>query len=194
MNPTDLAETRPEIYLHRIQRLLLIFMILLVLSGLTAFPLQTELSFLNSIDFLPKNIATWISKVYIGLKQTNATFPFLAYGTDWLAFAHLAIAVFFIGPLKDPVRNKWILQAGMIISVGIFPLAFIAGNIRNIPFYWQLIDCSFGIFSFLLLNYCLNLTWKLEQLQSQQALSETAEKLLLNCPFHQPKNVSKQAS
>jgi hypothetical protein len=31
--------------------------------------------------------------------------PWLAYGTDWLAFAHIVIAVFFIGPFVDPVQN-----------------------------------------------------------------------------------------
>ena len=27
----------------------------------------------------------------------------------------------------------------------IFPLAFIMGSIRGIPFWWQLVDCSFGV-------------------------------------------------
>ena len=178
----------------KLKLLLILFIFLLVISGLTAFPLETELAFLNAISFWPESMERWLAVVHSGLKDTNQAFPFLAYGTDWLAFAHLAIAVFFIGPLKDPVRNVWIIKAGMIISVGIFPLAFIAGSIRNIPFYWQLIDCSFGVFSFLLLNYCLHLTRKLEQLESQQTLSGSATKPPLSCPFHQPKNSVKQAS
>jgi hypothetical protein len=32
----------------------------------------------------------------------SGAYPFLAYGTDWLAFAHIVIAVFFIGPLVKP--------------------------------------------------------------------------------------------
>ena len=144
---------------------LLLFMVLLVLSGLTAFPLETELELLNCMNFWPKGMSNWIAAVLDGLQQTNATFPFLAYGTDWLAFAHLAIAAFFIGPLREPVRNKWVIQAGIIVSVAIFPLAFIAGSIRGIPFYWQLIDCSFGVFSAILLGYCLRLVRKLEKLQ-----------------------------
>src|SRR5688572_4393377 len=179
---------------QKVKFLLLLFIFLLVISGLTAFPLETELAFLKSLNFGPDIMKRWIAIVYSGLQKTNQEFPFLAYGTDWLAFAHLAIAVFFIGPLKDPVRNIWIIKAGMIVSVGIFPLAFIAGNIRNIPFYWQLIDCSFGVFSFLLLNYCLVLTRKLELMESQQTLSETAAKQPLSCPFHEPKISSKLAS
>jgi hypothetical protein len=38
--------------------------------------------------------------------------PFLAYGTDWLAFAHLAIAVVFIGPWINPVRSQWVITFG----------------------------------------------------------------------------------
>lgn len=69
----------------------------------------------------------------------------MAYGTDWLAFAHLVIAVAFIGVLRDPIRNIWIIQWGMIACVGVIPLALIAGSIRQIPFGWMLIDMSFGI-------------------------------------------------
>ncbi len=168
----------------RIKRLLILFISLLILSGLTAFPLETELAWLNGMDFLPERVALWIEKVYGALETTNDRYPFLAYGTDWLAFAHLAIAVFFIGPLQDPVKNVWIIRAGMIISVGIFPLAFIAGSIRGIPFYWQLIDCAFGVFSFLLLNYCRELVRKLENIEAQNVPLEARRNPLMVCPFH----------
>lgn len=173
---------------QRIKMLLKIFIVLLVLSGLTAFPLETELAILNGMDFQPKSMQGWIAGVYNALKETNQRYPFLAYGTDWLAFAHLAIAVFFIGPLKDPVRNVWIIKAGMIVSVAIFPLAFIAGNLRGIPFYWQLIDCSFGVFSFLMLNYCLHLIRKIEYLQHHNSSSNFHRNQLLACPFHERKS------
>ena len=41
-------------------------------------------------------------------KRVRALLAFfiIAYGTDWLAFAHITIAVAFLGPLKDPVRNR----------------------------------------------------------------------------------------
>ena len=68
----------------------------------------------------------------------------MAYGTDWLAFAHIVIAVAFIGPLRDPVKNIWVIEFGIIACIMIFPLALIAGPIRGIPFYWRLIDCMFG--------------------------------------------------
>jgi len=37
-------------------------------------------------------------------------YPFIAYGTDWLAFAHFVIAIAFIGPWRDPVRNVWVVE------------------------------------------------------------------------------------
>ena len=87
----------------------------------------------------------------------------MAYGTDWLAFAHLAIDVAFLGPLRDPVRNKWILVFGVIACAGVVPLALIAGPIREIPLYWRLIDCSFGILGVIPLLICLRYVHMIEQ-------------------------------
>jgi hypothetical protein len=55
------------------------------------------------------------------------------------------IAVAFIGPFIDPVRNKWVITFGLIACAGVMPLALIAGPMRGIPFGWRLIDCGFGI-------------------------------------------------
>lgn len=81
--------------------------------------------------------------------MTYAHYPWVAYGTDWLAFAHLALAVLFIGPWRDPVRNIWVIEFGLLACLGVLPLALICGPIRGIPFYWRLIDCSFGVLAFL---------------------------------------------
>jgi hypothetical protein len=150
----------------RIRIWLALFIIGLALSGITAFPIETELAFLSRHSgAFPAVPGNWISTVYNAVKTTNATYPYLAYGTDWLAFGHLVIATVFIGPLRDPVRNIWVLQFGMIACVMVFPLAFIAGPIRYIPFYWQLIDCSFGFFGIIPLYICYKDIRKLENLQ-----------------------------
>jgi hypothetical protein len=147
--------TREEKLRKQIKNLIVLFIIFLALSGITAFPIETELAFVNkNITAFPESFQRWINDVYLAVKSTNENFPYLSYGTDWLAFAHLVIAVAFIGPLKDPLKNVWVIQFGMIACAMVFPLAFIAGAIRGIPFYWQLIDCSFGIFGFGLLYYC----------------------------------------
>jgi hypothetical protein len=88
---------------------------------------------------------SWIHRVDVGITETSERYPFIGYGTDWLAFGHLVIAVAFLGPLRDPVRNIWVIQFGMIACVGVVPLALIAGPVRNIPFWWTCIDMSFGI-------------------------------------------------
>ena len=141
-------------HLRRIRCWLAVFITGLVLSGITAFPLDAELSWLASIlhagwlqpisEFT--GLLPWIERVKDALRITNAIYPFLAYGTDWLAFAHLVIAIAFVGPYIDPVRNKWVITCGLIACAGVIPLGLIAGPIRGIPFPWRLIDCSFGIF------------------------------------------------
>jgi hypothetical protein len=103
---------------------------------------------------LNNSLSRWIETVYGGVNVIDTNYPFIAYGTDWLAFAHLVLAVLFAGIIKDPVRNIWVLQFGLIACAGIFPLAFIAGTLRGIPFFWQLIDCSFGLFGGIILWMC----------------------------------------
>jgi hypothetical protein len=106
----------------------------------------------------------WLRRVLDALAATNRAYPFLAYGTDWLAFAHLAIAVAFLGPLRDPVRNRWVLEFGVIACAGVIPLALIAGQLRGIPFYWRMIDCSFGVLGAIPLLICLRSIRRLEQM------------------------------
>jgi len=72
--------------------------------------------------------------------------PLIAYGTDWLAFGHFVIAIAFLGALRDPVRNLWVIEFGMIACILVVPMALIFGLIRGIPLLWRLIDTSFGIF------------------------------------------------
>ena len=120
----------------------------LVVSGLTAFPLLYELNLLAKLlasDGGQTDLSRWILKVREGLEVTYEEYPFMAYGTDWLAFAHLTIALFFILPWRDPVRYEGVLKVGIVASLGVIPLAFICGPIREIPFWWRMIDCSFGI-------------------------------------------------
>lgn len=105
----------------------------------------------------------WLERVNDGITATNALYPFLAYGTDWLAFAHIVLAAAFIGPFRDPVRNKWVIDFGLIACAAVIPLAMIAGPIRGIPFPWRLVDCSFGIFGCLPLLRCRWLVSRLER-------------------------------
>ena len=150
---------------------LVIFIVCLALAGITAFPLVTELNLasgaLHSLGMqhvLPSFVG-WIDRVHAGVDATNTRYPFIFYGTDWLAFAHLMIAVAFIGAFRDPVRNIWIVQFGMIACVCVIPLAAIAGPIRGIPFGWELIDMSFGVIGIIPLIFVYRLIRSLEREQ-----------------------------
>jgi hypothetical protein len=65
--------------------------------------------------------------------------------------AHFVLAILFIGPLRDPVKNIWVIQFGLIACALVIPFAFVAGHFRGIPIGWRLIDCSFGVTGFALL-------------------------------------------
>lgn len=163
--------------LRRIRLLIATFMAGLIISGITAFPLETELhallNFLKMPSIRPIAIITgllpWIRLVTRGLSETNLRYPFLAYGTDWLAFAHLVIAVVFIGPFRDPVRNRWVITFGLVACAAVIPLALIAGALRQLPFAWRLVDCSFGIVGAVPLWLCKRLIDKFEEKQSENS-------------------------
>jgi hypothetical protein len=137
---------------------------------LTAFLLETELRWLTGAlgappGTRPQEVASvlrWLVTVRNALIATNASYPFLAYGTDWLAFAQLVIAVAFVGPWRDPVRNRRVVTFGLIACAGVVPLALIAGAVRGIPPYWRLIDCAFGVAGAALLWPCARAIRELE--------------------------------
>ena len=161
--------------LLRIRIWLALFIAGLVLSGLTAFPLERETAILNRIFHVAPvppaggeaPLQTWLRRVHDGIAVTNRNYPFMAYGTDWLAFAHLVIAIAFLGPLRDPVRNKWVLVFGVIACAGVLPLAFIAGPLRGIPVFWRCIDSCFGVFGAIPLLLCLRDVRTLESMDAR---------------------------
>lgn len=145
------------------------FIIGLVVSGLSAFPLQWEVSVLHRI--LGGNsaadaqhihgLAQWIGFVRTGISETYARFPFFGYATDWLGFGHLVIAAFFILPFANPVKYAAVLRIGLAACIGVIIVALSCGSVRGIPLGWQLIDCSFGLIGAIPLLYCLALTQRL---------------------------------
>ena len=150
--------------LSSIRRWIVFFMIALIISGITAFPIESELAWVCS--WWPEHNSSfykWLLHNYNAIKTTNHLYPSLAYGYDWLAFAHIVIAVAFYGAYKDPVRNVWIIQFGLIACFMIIPLALIAGAVRGIPWYWQMIDISFCVFGSIPLIICLRKIRSLER-------------------------------
>ena len=161
--------------LLKIRLVTLFFMAALIVSGITAFMVETELRLLTKFLGLENakywdNTANlnalqyWLAYVTDSIIAANVHFPFMAYGFDWLAFAHIMIAGAFIGLYREPVRNKWLVTWAMICCVAIIPLALICGEIRQIPLFWRLIDCSFGVFGMIPLIYLQKSISKLEKL------------------------------
>ena len=140
--------------LTKIRGCLASVMLGLFVAGVTAFPLLLEIDLISRWLIGPggsldpsdyRGIVAWVLTVREGLETTYAAYPWVAYGTDWLAFGHLMIMLFFVLPYRDPVRYEGVMWIGIWASLLVFPLAFVCGPLRGIPWYWQLIDCSFGI-------------------------------------------------
>ena len=164
---------------RQIRHWIIFFMIALVLSGLTAIPLENELTFLSRLFSPETSIGAWIDRVCTGVVTMNSQYPFLGYGYDWLAFAHFILAILFIGPLKDPVKNKWVIEFGVIACILIIPFAMIAGHFRGMPFWWRLIDCSFGIIGIVPLAICLKNIKLLEAEEKEKSEKKEAFDLLI---------------
>jgi hypothetical protein len=175
------VETAREIILRRrIKALTWVFIVGLTVAGATAIPLKWELDVLAKLSGANVNttglLAHWIRNVQTALNQTTAQFPFLFYGTDWLAFGHFVIAIAFIGALRDPVRNSWLFTFGMISCVLIVPYALVFGGLRGIPIWWRLVDCSFGVVGFVPVWLCKKWAEELSQLNERHLGKQGAEK------------------
>ena len=150
--PLQAATVNPR-QLARVRFLLVIFVGWLVVSGITAFPLRWEIDVLkrifvddpSSMAHAIPGLVDWLTFVHRGIVETYTDYPFIAYGTDWLAYAHIVIAIAFLGPIRNPVRNVWVVEWGMIACALVIPTALVFGSLRGIPFGWQLIDMSFGV-------------------------------------------------
>jgi hypothetical protein len=154
--------TRETILRRRIKGLTWFFICGLVLSGATAIPLNWELELMvnwfglggQTSATATSELGRWLLTAHEALQDVGARYPLLFYGTDWLAFGHFVIAIAFVGALRDPVRNRWLFDWGLIACVAVIPFALVFGAVRGIPFWWRLIDCSFGVFGFVPLWFC----------------------------------------
>lgn len=151
-----------------VKRALLFFMVMLFLSGLTAIPVVPELKWLAAHFPFEGSIKNKFTELLIAITTTEKNFPNLLYGYDWLAFAHFILAILFIGPYRDPVRNTWVIDFGIIACILIIPFAFVAGHYRQVPVWWRLVDCSFGVLGLVPL---LIAKQRISDLQAEQGFS-----------------------
>jgi hypothetical protein len=181
----NIITNRELTLLRRINLLTWLFILGLVIGGATAIPLKTELETFTKIlgvdgkssADVSTGFAHWILKVREGLQETDAKYPFMAYGTDWLAFGHFMIGVAFLGALRDPVRNVWLFTFGMIACAMVVPYALVLGGIRGIPIYWRLIDCSFGVFGMIPVWHCRRCVGEIEKIRQDNSLKPAAKNI-----------------
>ena len=120
----------------------------LFISGVTVWPAIIELKTFVSLVWGDKAAADGLHRFILlaitGLEDTRKHYPFLLYAGDWLAFAHIMLAILFAGAIRDPVRNKWIVQCGLIMCALVPFLAAICNPIRDLPRWWFFIDFAFA--------------------------------------------------
>ncbi len=140
--------------LRRARVLIAFFAAALAISGVTALFLPWETRVLVDVlwgDAAPGTGALpalhrWLATTRDVLADTEARAPFLFYGTDWLAFAHIVLAILFLGILPDPARNVWVLKFGLICCALVVPWACITAPLRGVPWFWIPVDAAFGVF------------------------------------------------
>ena len=151
-HPLDREGTMNKRANERIIRgILLFFMLALAASGLSAIPLRWEVGLLDrwfgAASFMQQvwpSMAGWIGQVNVGVQNGYGQYPFLAYGTDWLAFGHVAIALAFIGGrCVIRIRNVWVVEFGMMACALVIPWALVFGAVRGIPIFWTVVDMCF---------------------------------------------------
>ncbi|MCI5144858.1 MAG: hypothetical protein D3923_04860 [Candidatus Electrothrix sp. AR3] len=120
----------------------------LFVSAITIWPAIPELKMAVRVvwgDAAPTGVLhSFILQAIGGLEAMEADYPFMLYAHDWLAFAHIVLAILFAGAIRDPMRNVWIVQCGLIMCALVPVLAGICVPIRGIPMIWFWIDFSFA--------------------------------------------------
>lgn len=153
--------------LRRVRFLLVFYSLALLASGLTVFWLPWETRVLVSViwgDSAPDagplpGMHAWLVQCRDAIAFTEKTYPFMFYGTDWLGFAHVILAILFLGAARDPERNIWVIHCGLIACALVVIHAVFFVPLRGLPWEWILVDSSFGVFG------CLPLLWILRDLR-----------------------------
>jgi hypothetical protein len=137
-----------KIQMKRAKVMLGIVVFGLLVSGITVWPAVPELKMAVSLvwgDAAPGGtLHAFVLKAIEGLESMQANYPFMLYAHDWLAFAHIVLAILFAGAMRDPVRNVWIVQCGLIMCALVPVLAGICIPLRGIPLIWFWLDFAFA--------------------------------------------------
>lgn len=148
-----------------------LFIVGLILSGLTAIPIQTQLDLaarLGGLENVTDPAQTsnafshWLVQVRTQITHLNRTAPYILYGNDWLAFGHVGIALVFFWALRRPLKYKFLYDYGLLLCLMVIPWAAVCGALRGIPWWWRCIDSSFGLLGAVPLLVCKRLLSRIE--------------------------------
>lgn len=129
----------------------LLFMTGLFLSWPTAVPGNAQVGLAVKSLAPGATLRAWLHTVLLAYRQAAGKHPFFFFGYNWLAFAHLVLALLFLGLYQNPVKNIWDIQFGMIACGLVIPFAFPAGHFRafrfsggclTAPMVWLAAGCS----------------------------------------------------
>ncbi len=71
------------------------------------------------------------------------------------------------------------IEFGIIACILIIPFALTAGHFRGMPFWWRVIDCSFGVIGMIPLVICLKNIKKLEMEEKAESEKKQSFELLI---------------
>ncbi|MBN1124905.1 MAG: hypothetical protein JXA82_07850 [Sedimentisphaerales bacterium] len=156
--------------LYRIRFVLILFAIGLILSGIIFFPLKQQLDLLvrlcgpgTWVETVFSPMAYWIDRMHEATIDVHRDHAFVFYCTDWVAFAMIIVGLAFWGPIRNPVRNRWVIEWGILISVLSVLTVLISAPLRGWPWFWLPFDSSFGILALVPLWLAHHWTCRLEK-------------------------------
>ena len=139
---------------------IILFQVGLLISGITAFFIPEGMpTVLWMTEHSFPALLPWLKTVSHSVDYISSDATHLLYGYDWLGFAHVLFAILFVGALREPERNRFLLDFGLVACALIIPTAFIAGHFRGIPPLWSFLDSLFGVIGgalLLIAKYTLN--------------------------------------
>ena len=169
---TQVSPPQSSGLLTRIRLCLALVIAGLLLSGAAAFsPIRETRWILGSLSRtvhfgVGTPLFEWLIRTRQALIATSVTAPFLAYQTDREGLGRLLLALLFLGPYRDPLRNRWVINFGLLTCAALVGFAFVAGPIRQIPVLWQCVDALFALLCALPLLLCRHYLQLLEHIAS----------------------------
>ncbi len=149
-DPTREVERRRRFF--RVRALMVFFAGALIVSGLTAVPVEWEIRTILSVGWgeAAPGTSWWpamhafLAKVLAAAQDVGQRHPFLFYGFDWLAFGICILGVLFLMALRDPARNVLVVRFGLVCCGLVLVFAAIVPHLRGLPWFWTFVDGSFG--------------------------------------------------